>query len=45
MITIIQLSTGDYVGFEVLMAVTMKSMVFWVIMLCDLETAQHFGGT
>jgi hypothetical protein len=26
-------------------AVTMKISVFWVVMLCGLETAQHFGGT
>jgi hypothetical protein len=30
------------VGFQVLTAVTTKSMVFWVVMPFSLEWAQHF---
>jgi hypothetical protein len=35
-----------YFGFEVLTAaVNMMISVFWVVMLCGLETTQQFGGT
>jgi hypothetical protein len=33
------------IGFYVLMAVTMKGEVFWVVELCTLERAQCFRGT
>lgn len=35
-----------YVGFEVVMAMAMKNMVFWFVMLCSsVEAHWHFGGT
>jgi Ca2+/H+ antiporter len=34
-----------YVGFEAVTAVTLMSTVFWVVILCNLEKAQCFGGT
>jgi hypothetical protein len=34
-----------YIGFKVLISVTMKSTVLWVVMLCIFEKAQYFGGT
>jgi hypothetical protein len=33
------------VGFEVFTAVTVKSTVFWDVILCSLVEVQHFGGT
>jgi hypothetical protein len=33
------------VGFEVLMAMTTKSIVFWVIMPCSLESARYIKET
>jgi hypothetical protein len=33
-----------YIGFEVLTAVGVKSTVFWVLMVCSLETGRCFGG-
>jgi hypothetical protein len=32
-------------GVEVLIVMTMKNTVFWVVMPCKSETASHFGGT
>lgn len=37
--------TFDRIGFEVLVVVTVKSTLFWVITLCSLERVQRFGGT
>jgi hypothetical protein len=33
------------VGFEVLIAASVKSMVFWVVMPCSSEKVRRFGGT
>jgi hypothetical protein len=33
------------VGYEVLIAVNMKSTIFWFVMLCTSERDQHFGRT
>jgi hypothetical protein len=45
-LAIFRLSTSmQIVGFEVLMAVSMKMAVFWVVALCSLvEVYQHFRG-
>jgi hypothetical protein len=32
-------------GFEVFIIVTVKNMVFWVAMLCNLEKASSIAGT
>jgi hypothetical protein len=37
-------NTNSYFLDEILMAVTMKTAVFWVEMVSGLEAAQHFGG-
>jgi hypothetical protein len=35
-----------YVGFEILTAVSVKSMVLWAVVLCSLvEVYCHFAGT
>jgi hypothetical protein len=34
-----------YVGFEVFMAVTMKTAVFWDVELCGFIINRRFGGT
>jgi hypothetical protein len=34
---------GGNIGFEVLTAVTMKSILFWVVKLCILERVRRFG--
>jgi hypothetical protein len=33
------------IKFEVLTAVTVVSMIFWVVTLCSSEKVRHFGGT
>lgn len=34
-----------FVGFKVLMVMTVKYGVFWVVIPCSSGRAQHFGGT
>jgi hypothetical protein len=38
------LKTELFVGFQTLMAVNMKSTVFWVLTPCSSESPQRFGG-
>jgi hypothetical protein len=35
----------QYGGFSRILRVTMRSMAFWDVKPCSLETAQNFGGT
>jgi hypothetical protein len=35
----------EHIELEVLMAVTMKSAVSWIVMSCSVERPQCFGGT